>query len=292
LKVGIFFAVALLYALNAQAQQVSDQKGSDLIVEIPFHWISDPGLFLEPNRFSIVKEVQDRPLWLEIGFGRPVIVFQTAEKDDIKIGLEALAWSRLTTLSDFRFPVQTVDYFFGAYVIWDHNDYETAQSKGISMSGDSWRLRLGHISSHLVDGTDSTITGGASSEYSREFVELMRQVDVFDDPDRLLTIGVRCYFHQVTKIEPWIAFPAALSWRVDPFTYNSNNKIFAFLSSGDGPVWPTGTAGLRFEQRVRSSTGQSSMGIQLYYQYGASWAGTDAGAKHSSINLQLDVRDF
>ena len=227
----------------------------------------------------------DRSLWLRVGYGKSFYEFC-----GIAFGLEGLAWSRLETLSQFRFPVQTVDYFFGAYGVWK-------DSYAI------WRLRISHISSHLVDGSDS-ISGGSSSKYSREFVELMREVPLDTGPfgDKLgfsWTLGLRAYFHQVTKIEPWVAVPATLRWRFadlsgveyqdeDP-RYSILKPISVFVSSGDGPVWPSIACGIRAE---RIALGLAALGMQLEYFYGASWAGTDAGAKVSQLKLQLDVRDF
>ncbi len=289
LKSAFFFFLSTFLALSAHAQSGSFQWENITIVEEPFHWTQEPGLFLEPNRFSVVKELQDRPLWLEVGFGKPVLDF-LQPNGNIDIGLEALAWSRLETLPDFRFPVETLDYFFGLYAIWDRTDYERAHVKGISRVGDSWRLRIGHISSHDVDGKDS-IVGGSSSHYSREFAELMYQFQPWDNSYILFTIGLRAYFHQVTKVEPWLAIPACITQRLIQ-GYSSGNALSLFVSSGDGPVWPSISAGFRFDRPVHAYPSKSMVSLQLYYQYGASWAGTDAGAKKSTINLQMDVRGF
>jgi hypothetical protein len=254
-------------------------------------WKEDPALFLEPNRFSITKETNDGYLWLQMGYGHPLILW-----NGIAVGLEGIAWSRLRTESQFRFPVETLDYFFGTYITW-----------GKEWDG-LWRLRISHISSHDVDGKDS-IEAGSSSRYSREFVELMREQTA--DYDGIYsgsyfqhnvswTIGIRGYFHQVTRIEPWIVVPASLTWRFahfDPTHYLTLGQpvrsikydFLAFISSSGGPVWPTGAAGIRVQRRAEDL---GILDFELYYQYGASWAGTDAGIKRSTVNLQMDVRGF
>jgi hypothetical protein len=246
------------------------------------NWVQDPALFLEPNNFIVEKEMLDRLLWLKLGYGRDLV-----HVSGVGIGLEGVVWSRLATLSQFRFPVQTADYFFGVYSDW-RDLYAT------------WRFRVSHISSHLVDGSDSII-GGSSSSYSREFVELMREVPLRDLSENGIswTLGIRGYFHQVTKIEPWIAFPASITWRFADFDQSvwagpngprgKSSTISLFFSSGDGPVWPSIAGGIRAE-RMNSDLGV--IGLQLAYYYGASWAGTDAGAKVSQLKLQLNVRDF
>ena len=275
----------LSFPFSACLAQDSSVTRVDYIFPPPYDkhdWVQDPALFLEPNNFAIEKEMLDPSLWLKLGYGRGIL-----EVDRVGIGLEGIVWSRLETLSQFRFPVQTADYFFGVFADW-HDSYAT------------WRFRVSHISSHLVDGTDG-ITGGSSSKYSREFVELMREVplrDMFDD-GITWTLGIRGYFHQVTQIEPWIAFPASVTWRfADIGSYwgsglygpvGRSYPVSLFVTSGDGPVWPSIAGGLRAE-RMASDLGV--MCLQLEYYYGASWAGTDAGAKVSQLKLQLDVRDF
>ena len=232
----------------------------------------------------------DRSLWLRVGYGANLYSF-AGDPQISAAGIEGLVWSRLETLSQFRFPVQTVDYFFGVYQEW-RDSYA------------NWRVRISHISSHLVDGSDS-ITGGASSAYSREFVEVTREVPQYmgqfgDKRGLSWSLGIRIYFHQVTKIEPWVAVPATLTWRfadlagapfrdVSTGLYPAMEPLSFFLSSGDGPVWPSIAGGLRYE-RFQYPLGM--FGLEFYYYYGASWAGTDAGAKVNQLKLQLDVRDF
>jgi hypothetical protein len=210
----------------------------------------------------------------------------------MQTGLEALVWSRLRVLSDFRFPVETADYFFGMFFQWGESDY-------------GWRARIGHISSHIVDGTDTGIVGGSSSKYSREFVEIMRQNPWGDHYNILWNIGLRFYFHQVTKSEPLVAVPASITWRfagdlplrrqeilVDgslPQMGEPQYAFYLFASSGSGPIWPNAAGGIRAERTARDL---GTLDFELSYQYGASWAGTDARIKRSTINLQMDVRGF
>ena len=276
--IGVAFAMGIMASANAQTKPPEDTT---------FKWQETPSLFLEPNRFTTVKDLDNRSLWLAMGFGRPFLRMWGTD-----VGLEGLAWSRLQALSGFRFPVETVDYFFGMFLTWGERN-------------DGWRARIGHISSHVVDGTDSAVVGGSSSKYSREFVEIMRQNSWGRYDEFLWTIGLRGYFHQVTKFESSIAVPASLSWRfagdlssarsqaviassASPVG-DSHHGFYLYLSSGSGPVGPSFAGGIRAE-RIAKALG--TLDLQLYYQYGASWAGTDAGAKRSTVNLQMDVRGF
>jgi len=286
--IGILFgssvyAQASVFISPSAENSMAPEAMTTLLVP-PFHWISQPSSFLEPNQFSVCKEVNHSPLWLILGFGSPFLKWNPLQVD-LKVGLEALVWSRLQILSDFRFPVETADYFFGAYAIWNVQ-HEASNHVGFYSQGESWRFRISHISSHDVDGKDS-VHGGASSRYSREFVEITRQFPISWPIEILATLGGRAYFHQVTQIEPWIAIPASLSTFI---YYRGHSGLYAFVSSADGPVWPSVSTGLYYQREL--DEGESTSNIKLSYQYGASWAGTDANAKRSTINLQMDVRGF
>src|SRR5947209_2580405 len=89
-------ATSMMLVVAAQAQSVRSFLYS--------------GAFLEPAQFSIIKSVQDRTLRLQMGYGGDLV-----GSTDWRIGTEGLIWSRLRALPDFRFPVETADYFFGFY---------------------------------------------------------------------------------------------------------------------------------------------------------------------------------
>jgi hypothetical protein len=224
-------------------------------------WRNDAAQFLEANQFSTTKEMLDRSLWLRMGYGKPLV---TLAYSNAQVGLEGLVWSRLNILSDFRFPVETADYYFGAFFTWRWS-----------------RLRIGHISSHDVDGKD-TVHGGSSSHFSREFVEWM--VCTPKTQGFLLSLGFRAYFHQVTQMEDVVVVPASLSI---PIVGHGNDALFAVVSTGDGPVFPSYAGGFRWQRQISPD---AESGIEAIYYYGGSWAGTDAGAKVSQLKLQLDVR--
>lgn len=71
--------------------------------------------------------------------------------------------SRMRSAEAMKFPVETIDYWFGLSAAWAPSNLPL-----------SMRLRLAHVSAHFVDGTrwpfvpDSTVP-----IYSREFAELL-----------------------------------------------------------------------------------------------------------------------
>ena len=86
----------------------------------------------------------------------------------LSFGADLFTYTRLRSENNFRFPVETIDYFFGinsGYKIINNN----AQY--------GFRFRLSHISAHLVDGRYNGTSNNWRDNlipfvYSREFIEL------------------------------------------------------------------------------------------------------------------------
>ncbi|MGC8897923.1 MAG: hypothetical protein ACP5ON_06775 [Bacteroidota bacterium] len=98
-------------------------------------------------------------------------------------GIEFFTWSLLRRESNFRFPVEAVDYFFGAFL---STQMKTSQGKF------TVRLRLSHISAHLVDGAFGT--GFAPRVFSREFLSL---AGVSELSKFKLSLGGTFLFHTI-----------------------------------------------------------------------------------------------
>lgn len=243
---GLFFTV--ISAMSAPSANAQDDY---LAYRWKDHWIPTwmemRGSFLEPNRF--VTAFDFKPGWwrLEAGYGAEFVRIST-----VSLGAEALIWSGLKAYSDFRFPVQTADYFFGVYSIFP-----------LPLFGNNtrpWRMRfrVSHISSHLVDGAKE-IVGGQSSHFSREFISLE---SLFDETKRnsfRLSLGVKYVFHQVADNEQRLQFPGAL----DFILFNDDiTQFFATLSSAAGPTLAAYSASLT----IRHISGWQKIS-DLYAEY-------------------------
>lgn len=242
-------------------------------------WPDQPGSFLSPNRFAVVSEVDRARLWLEAGFGRDIVKIH-----NVNIGAEALVWSRLRQLSDFRFPVETADYFFGLYSTFD-------------LLNAKHRFRVSHISAHLVDGSD-TVRGGSSSKFSKEFVSIERAYST-----RLLTFnvfgafGIRWNFHQVTKMESAFQFPSSfnvrfLEWGNTHPAGDSSifaGQLFATISADAGPFLPAVSYGLTARLAFTSSAALDLFGR---YYTGASRAGVFAESSDDFFEIGVRVIPF
>jgi hypothetical protein len=200
-------------------------------------WQELRGSFLEPNRFATAFDFKPQWYRLEAGFGGEFLRIST-----VAVGAEGLIWSGLEAFKDFRFPVQTADYFFGAYSIFPLPLW------GANL--DPWRMRfrLGHISSHLVDGSPS-VTAGSSSQFSREFISLETLFDETEKNRFRLSFGIKYVFHQIQDIEQKLQFPAVL----DFIAYNKgSNQLFATISTAAGPTLATYSAGITFRRTLES----------------------------------------
>jgi hypothetical protein len=239
-------------------------------------WPNNPGSFLEPNRFAVVSEINDSYLWLEAGFGRDL------NSGSVRFGLEGLIWSRLRSLSGFRFPVETADYFFGVYSTF--NAFNARH-----------RVRVSHISSHLVDGAD-TVVGGSSSRFSREFISIERFI-YFPRAEVIATIGVRYVFHQVTDVEPSFQIPASLT--IPLLTWGSARetkehpvlagRFFLTLSADAGPSWPAFSGGVT-SRFMFNRTG--ALDLFARYYHGLSRAGIEGKRQERQVEIGVKVIPF
>jgi hypothetical protein len=222
----------------------------------------------------VVSEINDHFLWLEAGYGRDVIHTQVA------VGLEGLIWSRLRNLSGFRFPVETADYFFGLYSTFDLFDAKH-------------RIRISHISAHLVDGAD-TVVGGSSSRYSREFISLERALDLRIGQVWIFgSVGLKYVFHQVSKVETPLQVPVSMNVPLLRFgnvdTSYAQGMLFVTASADAGPSWPAGSLGLTCRLAFSRS---SSLDLFARYYAGLTRAGIEGKRQERQLEIGMQVIPF
>lgn len=113
----------------------------------------------EPRIGSMYQFGGDK-LRLDIGYSLDMVEFEI-DSNAIRVGADFFTYTRLRSAGRFKFPVETSDYFFGV----------NASGK-LFREDIRFRLRIAHISSHMVDGY--TENGEFIEEpftYSREFVD-------------------------------------------------------------------------------------------------------------------------
>lgn len=248
------------------AIHASEPEYGDL--EFLYPWIPLNGSFLEPNRFSISYDDTPSRLLLQAGYGQPV-----THIGPTRIGAEILVWSGLKTLSGFRFPVETADYFFGFY-----SESPVLMFRKLF----SLRTRLSHISSHYVDGSTDTIIGGSSSRFSREFASVELQNMNMINKMFTMSIGLKYVFHQVNKFEPAIQVPVAIDYHL--LTLGKNDNITLYASTAAGPSLPVFAGGLTY----RHPTGREQA-LELFAEYhdGHSRYGVDGDTKQRGFEIGM-----
>ncbi len=258
----IFFLLVLFLPLCVNAQSI---------------WRPLASSFLEPNRFATIYDHEATRLVLEAGYATEFL-----HTNRVDFGAEILIWSGLKTLDNFRFPVETADYFFGINAIlpaFPTFPFFTS------------RIRLSHISSHLVDGTKDSVVGGASSKYSREFVSFETEYLPFlgELPFRAM-LGVKYILHQVTIVEPSFQFIGALEYT--PISWHSNSQdaalrggeLFASVSTGTGPQ----DQNARFALTLRlQPNAQHALDLFTAYHLGATIYGVEGERTRNGYEIGL-----
>jgi len=116
------------------------------------------------TRSGFIWEATNDKLRLDIGMETDLLRGECSDSvNSWTLGVGMQTWTRLRSEGKLKFPVETVDYWFGLHAAYG--------------SQSSWhgRIRLAHISSHLADGVaDTTATlHPAPFVYSREFCEVI-----------------------------------------------------------------------------------------------------------------------
>ncbi len=122
---------------------------------------------LEP-KLGFLFHLDDNLLRLDVGNSADIYRISYDGKAALSFGADLFTYSRLRSEDNFKFPVEAIDYLFGL------NTAYVTTTNGFEIGA---RLRLSHISAHLVDGRfnkhDNTwIDGRKPFVYSKEFVEL------------------------------------------------------------------------------------------------------------------------
>lgn len=109
-------------------------------------------------------------LRLDIGTSVDLFLSELSNDSKFSIGADFFTSTRLRSEGNFKFPVETTDFFFGVNSV-----YKTK----ISNIDNYTRLRISHVSSHLSDGyavKDKFIK--APYVYSKEFIEIINAFNI------------------------------------------------------------------------------------------------------------------
>ncbi|MGC8775259.1 MAG: DUF1207 domain-containing protein [Chlorobaculum sp.] len=152
--------------------------------------LADP---MEP-RIAVMPMLGKKKLQLDIGTSADL--YQNDSKT-FAVGIDFATWSLLNRTSNFKFPVDCIDYMFGINTTFRHQFKERL----LSFDEASVRVRLSHISAHFEDGhTDDNgdwlnpgdTPFGIPFTYSREFVNVTGALSA---PGRRVYLGYQYMYH-------------------------------------------------------------------------------------------------
>ncbi len=278
----ILFFFLIIFASNTFAQESSKpaQDNFDVAVKIELFPID---LLYKPNytnpfeaKIGTQFTLNENKLQLDIGTAKDILRYYHSPNLHFGFGAEFFTWTMLKSESDFKFPVVTVDYFFGIYF---SNLYRT---ESFTIRN---RLRVGHISAHLVDGSYDVLTNKWNNNllpfvYSREFLELSTSLDY----DYLRTyFGFNYLFHTIPSEEGKINFnlgSEVFIYRLEELHSTIFIGLDLKLLKGYSAKYRADknfTVGFHIGDKVQT-------GLRVYYQY------YSGGNIHGEFSYQSDKR--
>lgn len=231
-------------------------------------------LYANPFEARIQLVGQLAPKTLRLDIGAAPVLFRI--DSTYTVAAEFFTLTRLRSEGNLKFPVETSDYWFGFT-----GSYAPARSP-VDM-----RVRLAHISSHLVDGYANKV-GVFDKQlpfvYSREFVEVIASYRIGSlRPYAGLTWVWSIQPRYFDRIIPHIGFDAR---------YEIGNGLFvrcghdAKLVGVNGSYAPQHATQLGIEQKFSSG---SSSSINLYRFDGRSIHGMFATLSESYLGVGLSI---
>lgn len=142
------------------------------------------------SRVGVTRYIDSKNLQLDIGASFDLIGYK-ASLTTFSFGVDFFTFSNLRSESNFKFPVDAIDYFFGVNFNFRNKD---------DLSG---RLRISHISSHFEDGhvyerSDTIFTPYV---FSKEFINFAIMKDLFpsDNTELKALAAVNYNFHGIPE---------------------------------------------------------------------------------------------
>ncbi len=195
------------------------------------------------TRVGSLYLLNQKRLQLNIGTSSDIYREEYGDKT-LSFGADMFTFTRLRSENNFRFPVETIDYFFG--VNFGYKIVKEDKQYG-------FRLRVSHISAHIVDGRYNAADASWRDNllpfvYSREFIEAMPfyQIGTFRG-----YAGFTYLFHVIPNVIGkeiyqagfdyyWTSFPSkvftpfvAYDFRVNKIEkYTGNNTLMAGIKFG------------------------------------------------------------
>lgn len=191
-------------------------------------------------KFGFEFKTNVNELSLNVGNSMDIFHYKVDENSKLSFGADMFTYTLLRSQNDFHFPVDAVDYLFGLNFGYTRKNYGA-------------RLRLSHISAHLVDGhfdkeKNEWRDGREPKVYSREFFELISFYRFIDmriyagatyiyktDPTNIgqdqYQLGFEYFANNLisSNLMPYIAYDFRI---INIYGYTGNNSLEAGVKYG------------------------------------------------------------
>ncbi|MDF1612109.1 DUF1207 domain-containing protein [Stygiobacter electus] len=235
---------------------------------------------LEP-RLGFAFKTNVKELRLDVGNSVDLISLKS-KHSNLSFGADLFTWTLLKQEANFYFPVDAVDYFFGVnFGLYQNSKYYDY----------GFRLRISHISAHLVDGHYDKnnlqwINNKLPRVYSREFLELIPFIKI---EYLRMYAGLTYLFHTDPIVNKKLVYQVG-------FDYYRNDlvtKMFFPFIGVDLKIDQNGTKSFNQSYYAGIKFGNAEdKGIKIYYSYlnGMSIHGEyfDSQESYSSIGITID----
>jgi hypothetical protein len=191
----IMLALTTLLTVTARGEDSEGDQSSGFVL-LPGRILFSPLVAnAQEPRTGLRKEIGSSRLKLNIGTTMDILQYTPSGESVLRLGIEFFTYALSTSNQGLRLQIAAVDGFFGGHVTWSpHGD----------VPGMRLRLRLLHVSAHLIDGSYDTNTGQWRNNrlpipYTRDFGEL---VAAYSDQQGSIHFRVYSGFSYATLVRP------------------------------------------------------------------------------------------
>jgi len=210
---NLTIAVILFFSINLYPQGTKEWFPAELNIQ-PF-----TANLLEP-RNGFMFALDEDWLRLDIGTSRDILQLKSGE-ETISFGADLFTFTRLRSNDNFKFPVETIDFFFG--INGGFNKYDGDREYGV-------RIRLSHLSAHLVDGrydvhSNEWVDGRDPFTFSKEFIELFPYYRI---SGFRVYLGLTYIFHIIPEVINKGIYQVGFDYYIMPLSSGSITPFIAY----------------------------------------------------------------
>jgi hypothetical protein len=234
-------------------------------------------------RNGVLKAISINTLQLNIGTSSDIARWNSGNRS-FALGADFFTYSNLRAESNFKFPVDAIDYFFGI-----NTSYRNINKLGVFTS----RFRISHISAHFEDGHKYNRSDTIFSPviYSREFIDLSSGYDYWLGINLKMKnqLGINILFHSIPDNFGILSFQYGLEFR---YFLNSIMSIYISNCLNFQRIKKSNTLNENFETGFRfGKLNSKGFSISFNYYDGKDYKGQyyDNFLNYKSIGFNVDL---